>query len=183
MPQTAQRVLDYVKNSIRTIPDFPKKGIMFRDITTGLKDSQALKEMVDFLTEQFKGEEIDYIAGLESRGFIFGVPVACNLNAGFIPVRKPHKLPGETISQTYELEYGTDTLEIHKDALKKGDKVVIVDDLLATGGTAAAACNLISKAGAEIVGCAFVIELPALGGRAKLPKDARVVSMVSFDGE
>jgi adenine phosphoribosyltransferase len=183
MPESVKNEVENVKLAIRTIPDFPKKGIMFRDITTALKDPVALQQMVDFLTEQFKGEKIDYIAGLESRGFIFGVPVACNLNAGFIPVRKPNKLPAETLSQTYDLEYGTDTLEIHKDALKKGDKVVVVDDLLATGGTAAAACNLITKTGAEVVGCAFVIELPSLKGRNKLPKDTKVVSMVEFEGD
>ncbi|MBP7211790.1 adenine phosphoribosyltransferase [bacterium] len=183
MPQTTENVVEHVKSTIRTIPNFPKEGIMFRDITTALKDSTALKEMIDFLTEKFKDEKIDYVAGLESRGFIFGVPVACNLNAGFIPVRKPHKLPAETISQTYDLEYGTDTLEIHKDALKAGDRVLIVDDLLATGGTASAACNLVTKTGAEIAGLGFIVELPALNGKNKLPKNAKVVSMVSFDGE
>src|SRR5574344_973961 len=182
MPETAQ-LLEHVKSTIRTVPDFPKKGIMFRDITTALKDAQALKEMVDFISEKFENEKIDYIVGIESRGFIFGMPMAYKLNAGFVPVRKPNKLPAETIKETYELEYGTDTIEIHKDAIKKGDKVVIVDDLLATGGTAAAASNLVTKAGAEIVGLAFVIELPALGGRAKLPKDAKVVTMVSFEGD
>lgn len=183
MPQSVENIVENVKAKIRTIPNFPKDGIMFRDITTALKDAEVLKQMVDFLGEQFKGEKIDYIVGLESRGFIFGVPVAYNLNAGFIPVRKPNKLPAATISETYELEYGTDTLEIHKDALKKGDRVIVVDDLLATGGTASAACNLVAKAGAEIVGCAFVIELVDLNGRDKLPKDSKVVSMVEYEGE
>jgi len=117
---------------------------------------------------------------LESRGFIFGVPVAYNLGAGFVPIRKPNKLPAKTISESYELEYGTDTLEMHEDAVKAGDRVLIVDDLLATGGTAAAACNLVTKAGAEIVGCAFVIELNDLKGRDKLPKGCRILSMLEY---
>lgn len=176
---TAQVVED-VKQMIRNIPDFPKPGIQFKDITTALKDTETLKKMVDFLCESFKGEKIDYIVGLESRGFIFGVPVAYNLNAGFIPIRKPNKLPAKTLKETYELEYGTDTLEMHEDAIKKGDRVLIVDDLLATGGTAAAACNLVHKTGAQIVGCAFVIELNGLEGRNKLPKDCKIVSMIQY---
>lgn len=176
MPQIAEEV----KDKIRSIQDFPKPGILFRDITTALKDTETLKKMVDFLCDSFKEEKIDYIVGLESRGFIFGVPVAYNIGAGFIPIRKPNKLPAKTLKETYELEYGTDTLEMHEDALKKGDRVLIVDDLLATGGTAAAACNLVSKAGAEIVGCAFVIELNALEGKNKLPKDCKIVSMLEY---
>ncbi len=175
-----QQVVQEVKDKIRSIPDFPKKGIIFKDITTALKDADTLKKMVDFLCENFAGEKIDYIVGLESRGFIFGVPVAYKLDAGFIPVRKPNKLPAKTIKESYALEYGTDTLEMHEDALKKGDKVLIVDDLLATGGTCAAACNLVTKAGAEIVGCAFVIELDELQGRKKLPKDSKVLSMIQY---
>ena len=128
-----------IKSMIRDIPDFPKKGILFRDITTALKDAQTLKLTIDEIYEQFKNEKIDYIAGIESRGFIYGMPLAYKLNCGFIPNRKPKKLPAEVISQEYELEYGTDKIEIHKDALKKGDRVLIVDDLLATGGTAQAA--------------------------------------------
>ncbi len=176
MPQIAQNV----KDRIRNIQDFPKQGIMFRDITTALKDPQTLKLMVDFLCEKFKNEQIDYVVGMESRGFIFAMPVAYNLNAGFVPVRKPNKLPAKTIKETYELEYGTDSLEIHEDALKKGDRVLILDDLLATGGTAAAACNLVTRTGAQIVGCGFVIELNDLNGREKLPKDVRIVSMVNY---
>lgn len=175
-----QQVIDAVKDKIRSIPDFPKQGILFRDITTALKDADTLKKMVDFITENFKNEKIDYVVGMESRGFIFGVPVAYNLNTGFVPVRKPNKLPAKTIKETYALEYGTDTLEMHEDALKPGDKVLIVDDLLATGGTAAAACNLVTKAGAEIAGCAFVIELKDLNGKNKLPKDAKVISMIEY---
>ena len=176
-------VVEQVRDKIRNIPDFPKKGILFRDITTALKDNIALKQMVDYLAEQFKNEKIDYVVGLESRGFIFGVPLAYLFDAGFVPIRKPNKLPAETLSETYALEYGTDTMEIHVDALKEGDRVLIVDDLLATGGTAAAACNLVKKIGAEIAGCAFVIELDDLGGRNKLPKDCKIVSMVHYEGE
>ena len=168
-----------IKNSIRAIPDFPKKGILFRDITTALKNSETLKLTVDELYEQFKDEKIDYIAGIESRGFIYGMPLAYKMHCGFIPVRKPNKLPCETISQEYELEYGTDKIEIHKDALKKTDRVLIVDDLLATGGTAAAAAKLISKV-ADPVGIAFVIELSDLDGRKKLPEDIKVVSVVKY---
>lgn len=131
--------LKKIKSMIRDIEDFPKKGIVFRDITTAIKDSETLKIMIDELFEIFKDKKIDYIAGIESRGFIFGMPLAYKLNCGFIPIRKPNKLPAEVISQSYDLEYGSDKIEIHKDALKKGDRVLIVDDLLATGGTAAAA--------------------------------------------
>lgn len=175
-----QLVIDQVKDKIRDIHDFPKPGILFRDITTALEDPTTLRQMIDFICENFKGEQIDYIVGLESRGFIFGMPVAYNLNAGFIPIRKPNKLPAETLKETYELEYGTDTFEMHADALKPGDKVLIVDDLLATGGTAAAACNLVRRTGAETVGCVFAIELNDLKGRDKLPKDCNIVSMVKY---
>ena len=168
-----------IKSMIRDVADFPKKGILFRDITTALKDAETLKIMVDEMYEIFKDEKIDYIAGIESRGFIFGMPLAYKLNCGFIPVRKPKKLPCETISQEYSLEYGTDKIEIHKDALKAGDKVLIVDDLLATGGTAQAAVKLINQV-AETVGIAFVIELEDLKGREKLPKDIKIVSLAKY---
>lgn len=176
MPKVAQEV----KDKIRNIKDFPKPGIVFRDITTALKDADTLKKMVDFLYENFQNEKIDYVVGLESRGFIFGMPVAYKLDSGFIPVRKPNKLPAKTLKESYELEYGTDTLEIHEDALQKGDRVLIIDDLLATGGTAAAACNLVTKTGAQIVACAFVIELNGLNGRDKLPKDCKILSMLEY---
>lgn len=174
------QVVEDVKGKIRDVIDFPKPGIVFKDITTALKDAETLRKMIDYMCDKFKDVEIDYIVGLESRGFIFGMPVAYNLNAGFIPIRKPNKLPAKTLKETYVLEYGTDTLEMHEDALKKGDRVLIVDDLLATGGTAAAACNLVTKAGAEIVGCAFLIELNFLEGKNKLPKDVNIVSMIEY---
>lgn len=175
-----QQAIEDVKGMIRDIPDFPKPGILFKDITTALKDSETLKKMVDFIYDNFKNEKIDYVIGLESRGFIFGMPVAYMLDSGFIPIRKPNKLPAKTLKESYELEYGTDSIEIHEDALKKGDKVLIVDDLLATGGTCAAACNLVYRTGAEIVGCAFVIELKDLKGKDKLPKDVKIISMVEY---
>lgn len=174
-----QENIQKIRSMIRDIPDFPKKGILFRDITTALKDAQTLRLTVDEIYNVFKDEKIDYIAGIESRGFIYGMPLAYKLGCGFIPVRKPNKLPAETISQEYELEYGTDKIEIHKDALKSGDRVLIVDDLLATGGTAAAAVKLISQV-ADVVGMAFVIELKDLKGREKLPKDVKILSLVEY---
>ncbi|MCI5824404.1 MAG: adenine phosphoribosyltransferase [Candidatus Gastranaerophilales bacterium] len=171
---------EYVKKTIRDIVDFPKKGIIFRDITTAVKDKEALKRIVNFLTEKFKDKDIDYVAAVESRGFIFGSALAYNLNAGFILVRKPGKLPAKTISEEYSLEYGTDKIEIHEDAIEKGKNVLVIDDLLATGGTVNACCKLIKKTGANIVGCAFVIELSDLKGREKLPKDIEVISMIKY---
>lgn len=169
---------ELVKKIIRDIPNFPKEGIVFKDITTVLKDSEGLKRTIDFLTEQYKDQKIDYVAGIESRGFIFGTPLAYNLGAGFIVIRKPGKLPADVETITYDLEYGTDTLEIHKDAIEPGKRVLIVDDLLATGGTAAAACDLVQKIGGEVAGVSFIIELDALDGRAKFPQDIEVISMV-----
>ena len=174
------KIIDYVKENIRSIEDFPKKGILFRDITTALKDASVMHTIIDYLCEQFKDTKIDYIAGIESRGFILGMPMAYKMKAGFVPVRKPHKLPAETYSQSYELEYGTDTIEIHKDAIPVGANVLIVDDLLATGGTAEAACKLIKQTGANLVGIAFLIELEALGGRKKLPQNIDIVSMLKY---
>lgn len=172
--------IENVKDKIRAVPDFPKKGIIFRDITTGLKDAQTLQVMIDYLCEQYKDCEIDYIAGIESRGFIFGMPMAYKMNCGFIPVRKPNKLPAETIKESYDLEYGSDSIEIHADAIEKGAKVLVVDDLLATGGTAKAACNLVRKAGGELVGAAFLIELKGLNGVGKLADCGKVVSMLQY---
>ena len=171
--------IEKIKSMIRNVPDFPKEGIMFRDITTALKDAQTLKLTVDEIYEAFKDEKIDYVAGIESRGFIYGMPLAYKLNCGFIPIRKPKKLPCEVISQEYELEYGTDKIEMHKDALKKDDRVLVVDDLLATGGTAQAAIKLVSQV-AEPIGIAFVIELEDLEGRKKLPNNIKVVSLVKY---
>ena len=176
---TNQAVID-VKDKIRSIPNFPKQGIIFRDITTALKDAETLPIMVDYLCEQFKDVKIDYVAGIESRGFIFGMPMAYKMKAGFVPIRKPNKLPAETYSQSYELEYGTDTIEVHKDAFEKGANVLIVDDLLATGGTAEAACKLVKKTGANLVGIAFLIELEDLNGREKLTDAPKIVSMVKY---
>ena len=164
----ATLTIEDVKEKIRAVPDFPKKGIIFRDITTGLKDAETLQVMVDYLCDQYKDCKIDYIAGIESRGFIFGMPMAYKLDCGFIPVRKPNKLPAETIKESYDLEYGSDSIEIHADAIEKGANVLVVDDLLATGGTAQAACKLVKKAGGNLVGAAFLIELEALNGRDKL---------------
>ncbi len=171
--------MDYIKNAIRDVPDFPKKGILFRDITTAIKDKDVMKRMIDEIVDAFKDEKIDYVAGIESRGFIFGMPVAYSLGCGFVPIRKPNKLPAETFSVEYELEYGTDKIEMHKDAIEKGKRVLIIDDLLATGGTAAAACELVKKAGV-LVGLAFVIELTDLKGREKLPKDVKILSLAKY---
>ncbi len=169
-----------VKSKIRDVVDFPKQGIVFRDITTALKDSETLKVMINYLCEQYKDVKIDYIAGIESRGFIFGMPMAYKLNAGFVPIRKPNKLPAETYAQEYELEYGTDKIEVHKDAFPAGANVLVVDDLLATGGTAEAACKLVRKTGANLVGIAFLIELNALKGREKLQDCGKIVSMLEY---
>lgn len=164
---------------IREIPDFPIPGILFRDITPLLKDKQGFKGAIDLFVDRFKDAGIDYVVGIESRGYIFGAPLAYALGAGFIPVRKPGKLPHVTFSESYELEYGTNSLEIHADALSQGDRVLVVDDLLATGGTAAATGRLLERLGATIVAYAFMIELAALDGRSALP-GAEVVSFVSY---
>ena len=160
--------MDKFKQLIRCVPDFPKKGILFYDITTLLKNAHALKEVLDELGSHYRSQKIDLVVGIESRGFIFAPALACQLGAGFVPVRKPGKLPAETIKVTYDLEYGTDTLEIHKDAIQKGQRVLIVDDLWATGGTAAAVTQLIRQLGGEVAGLAFLVELDFLNGRKKL---------------
>ncbi len=171
---------EFVKEKIRSIKDFPTKGIVFRDITTAVKDKEALREMINFLTEKFINKGIDYVAVIESRGFIFGSALAYNINAGCILIRKPGKLPAETIIEEYTLEYGKDKLEIHKDAIEAGKNVIVIDDLLATGGTVSAACRLLKKAGANVKAAAFIIELSELKGRQQLPKDVEVVSMISY---
>lgn len=167
---------------IRTIPDFPKKGIMFRDVTTLFKDSTALSKVAEILIESAKDLGITKVAGIDARGFVFGGMLAHGLNAGFVPIRKKGKLPADVYCETYDLEYGTDTLEIHKDAISAGEKVLLHDDLLATGGTAAAAARLIEQCGGKIVKVSFIIELPELKGREKL-KTYHVHSLISFDGE
>lgn len=156
--------------TIRDVPDFPKPGIVFKDITPLLLDPTSLALSVEYLAQPYRGLKIDAVAGAESRGFIFGTAVAQALSAGFIPIRKPGKLPAETRSASYELEYGTDSLEIHVDAVNPGDRIVMVDDLLATGGTMAACCRMVEELGGEIVGVSFVIELSFLHGRDKLGK-------------
>jgi len=172
--------MEHLKSLIREVPDFPKAGINFYDITTLLKDASGLKQTIDALAEQFKGEKIDTIIGVESRGFIFAAPLAYHLGAGFVPVRKPKKLPAEKVSVSYDLEYGQDTLEIHKDAVGAGHRVLIVDDLLATGGTAKAVTELVEQLGGEIVGLLFLVELNFLGGRAKFD-GYNVKSLISYD--
>lgn len=173
---------EYVREHVRIVPDFPKKGIMFLDITTAVKDPKAMQMMVDFLYEKFKDEKVDYVAGIESRGFIFGAALAYKLGCGFVTIRKPNKLPAKTIREDYTLEYGTNSIEIHEDAISKGDRVLVIDDLLATGGTAIAACNLIKRIGAEVVATAFIIELDPLNGRKNIEATgAKVVSMLNYD--
>ncbi len=168
-----------LKKTIRSIPDFPKEGILFRDITTLLKDKTALADAINLLAERHKGKEISKVVGIESRGFILGTPLAYILGAGFVPVRKAGKLPAETYSVTYELEYGTDCLEIHKDAIEPGESVLVVDDLLATGGTAAATMELLGNFDANILGIDFLIELVDLGGREKL-KGCEVYASIKY---
>ena len=160
--------MDELRKLIREVPDFPKPGINFYDISTLLKDADGLKKTLDTMTEHYRGQDIDVIIGIESRGFIFATPMAQALGTGFVPVRKPGKLPAETESVSYALEYGEDTIEIHKDAVSEGTKVLIVDDLLATGGTAAACVELVEKLGGEVVGLGFLCELNFLNGRDKL---------------
>lgn len=172
-----------VKDYIRTIPDFPHEGIMFRDVTTLFGNARGFRMAVDQLLHPYAGQDIDKVAGLEARGFILGGAIAHQLGKGFVPIRKKGKLPGATIEQDYALEYGTATVELHDDALEAGEKVLLVDDLLATGGTAGAGIKLIERLGAEVVGCAFVIDLPELGGRAHLESlGMDVHTLCEFDG-
>lgn len=176
-----EMTIQKIKDEIRAIPDFPKPGILFRDITTALRNAETLKLMIDHLYEQFKDEKIDYVAGIESRGFIVGTPLAYKLNAGFIPIRKPNKLPSKKFVQKYQLEYGEDSIEMHQDAISPNAKVLIVDDLLATGGTACAAIDLIHQAEGEVVATAFWIELSGLNGRKRIEDmDCKVVSMLEY---
>ncbi|MFH1465961.1 MAG: adenine phosphoribosyltransferase [Pseudomonadota bacterium] len=169
-----------IRESIRDIPDFPKPGIVFKDITPLLADPAAFKEVLDRFVERYADRKLDRIVGIESRGFIFGAPLADRLNVGFVPVRKPGKLPYRTVSEEYSLEYGTDSIEIHADAVPAGGRVLIVDDLLATGGTAAAAASLVRKVGGEVEELAFVVELGFLNGREKLG-GLPVFSLVNYE--
>jgi len=173
-----------IKSRIRTIPHYPHQGIMFRDITTLLKDPVGLRATIHEIVSRYKNMKIDKVAGIESRGFIIGTPVAYELGLGFVPVRKKGKLPAETVGRDYELEYGTDRIEIHTDAIQKGDRVLLVDDLIATGGTAEAAAGLIQDMGGIVVECCFVIDLPDIGGRARLEKQGhKVFALCEFEGD
>lgn len=174
-----EQIVEGLKKSIRSIPDFPKKGILFRDITTLLKDGQKFKDALEIITAKYENKKITKVVAIEARGFIFGGAIAYKLNAGFIPVRKKGKLPAAVHEATYQLEYGTDTLQMHSDAITAEDKVLIVDDLLATGGTAKAVCQLIERVGAKIAGIEFLIELVDLKGIEKL-KDFPVHSIIKF---
>ncbi len=173
-----------IRSRIRTVPHWPKKGIMFRDITTLLKDPVGLKVCIDDFLTRYRKMDIDVIVGIDSRGFILGGAIAYELGKGFVPVRKKGKLPAETEKEEYSLEYGTDTIEIHKDAIEKGQKVLVIDDLIATGGTALAAAKLVKKLHGEVVELGFIVDLPDLGGRAKLEKAGySVYAQVAFEGE
>jgi adenine phosphoribosyltransferase len=172
--------MDELKKLIREVPDYPKPGILFYDLTTLLKDKRGFHVLVDRLCEHYNGHTLDIVAGIEARGFIFAPALAYRLEAGFVPVRKPKKLPAKTRSVTYALEYGTDSLEIHEDAVQPGDRVIICDDLLATGGTAAATVKLVEQLGGKVEGLAFAVELTFLKGRAKLP-GLDVFSLIQYD--
>jgi len=171
--------MEDLKNIIRDIPDFPKKGIIFKDITTLLADAQSYQRMVDLLAHRYVGQKIDKVVGVEARGFIIGAALAYKLGAGIVLVRKPGKLPAETFKKSYQLEYGTDTLEIHTDAIGKGERVLIADDLLATGGTMAAVVDMVESMGGDLVECCFMAELEFLHGKDKLPA-GKVYSLLTF---
>jgi len=168
--------------TIRSIPDWPIKGVIFRDLTTLMQDPEAFRESIDILYDRYKDKDIDKVVGIDARGFVFGGVLAYRLGIGFIPVRKKGKLPHKTIEQSYSLEYGQDTLEMHEDSLSPGEKVIIVDDLIATGGTVGATVKLVKQLGADLLECAFVVELPDLKGRDQIP-GCPVFSITEFDGE
>jgi len=173
-----------IKSRIRTVPHYPKQGVMFRDITTLLKDPVGFRVTINELVNRYTAVKIDKVAGVESRGFIIGAALAFQLGVGFVPIRKRGKLPAETVGHDYQLEYGTDRIEMHVDAISKGDRILLVDDLIATGGTAEAAAKLIDTMGGHIVECSFVIDLPDLGGRARLEKRGLTVfALCEFEGE
>lgn len=176
--------LQTIKNSIKTIPDYPLPGVMFRDVTSLIENGQAFAATIALFVDRYKDQKIDKVVGTEARGFIFGAPLAAAIGAGFVPVRKPGKLPRDTIQEGYSLEYGTDTLQIHSDAIHKGETVLLIDDLLATGGTAEASIKLIQRLGGNVIESAFVIELPALNGAQKLSQlGVPLFSLISFEGE
>ncbi|MEO0975786.1 MAG: adenine phosphoribosyltransferase [Pseudomonadota bacterium] len=180
---TEQTIQDELVHSIRTIKDYPKEGILFRDITTLLGNARAFRRAVDALVQPWAGSKVDQIAGIEARGFILGGAVAHQLSAGFVPIRKKGKLPHETVRIAYSLEYGLDEMEMHKDAIQPGDRVILVDDLIATGGTAEAACKLLKSMGANIEAACFIVDLPDLGGREKLEAlNVPVRTLVEFPG-
>ena len=173
-----------IKSHIRTIPHYPKQGVMYRDITTLLKDSVSFRATINELVKRYTGAKIDVVAAVEARGFIIGAALAFQLGVGFVPIRKKGKLPAETVGQDYELEYGTDRIEMHVDAVSKGDYVLLVDDLIATGGTAEAACKLVEDMGGTITECCFVVDLPDLGGRKRLEENGqKVFSLCEFEGD
>ena len=173
-----------IKSHIRTIPHYPKQGVMYRDITTLLKDSVSFRATINELVNRYTGAKIDVVAAVEARGFIIGAALAFQLGVGFVPIRKKGKLPAETVGQDYELEYGTDRIEMHVDAVSKGDYVLLVDDLIATGGTAEAACKLVENMGGSITECCFVVDLPDLGGRKRLEENGqKVFSLCEFEGD
>ncbi|MCC0033391.1 MAG: adenine phosphoribosyltransferase [Brucellaceae bacterium] len=174
---------DILRQAIRAIPDYPKPGIIFRDITTMLGDARAFRRAVDELVQPWAGSKVDHVAGIEARGFILGGAMAHQLSSGFVPIRKKGKLPHETVSIAYSLEYGVDEMEMHKDAVRPGQKVILVDDLIATGGTAEAAVKLLQQMGADVVSACFVIDLPELGGRKKIEAlGVDVRTLVEFEG-
>jgi adenine phosphoribosyltransferase len=173
-----------IKSLIRTIPHYPKQGVQFRDITTLLKDPLGLKVTIDEFHKRYADQRIDKVVGVEARGFLIGTPLAYKLGVGFVPIRKQGKLPAETLGHDYELEYGSDRVEIHKDAIEKGERILLVDDLIATGGTALASAALIEKLGGEVVECAFIIDLISLGGRERLEaKGHKMFALLEFEGE
>lgn len=168
-----------LKKYIRDIPDFPEKGVMFRDVTTLLKEPEPMRYVIDTIVDKYKDQRVDKLVSVEARGFIFGGVIAYRLNCGFVPVRKPGKLPAETVSMDYTLEYGTNTIEIHKDAIAPGERILVFDDVLATGGTVKATCELIEKLGGAVIGCAFISDLTYLGGSTKL-SGYEVFSLIQY---
>ncbi len=178
----SDQIISDIKSKIRTVPDWPKQGILFRDVTTLLKDKKGFSEVIELLAKRYSGEPLDYIVGIEARGFIIGAALAYKLNVGFVPIRKKGKLPSKTITLEYNLEYGRDKIEIHADAITPGNQIVLVDDLIATGGTALAACQLLDKLKANIIECCFIVDLPSLGGRKRLEDSGyKVATLVEFE--